>query len=645
VKLEQKLCNELKISCATLKNWQKEGLIPPLPAILSEASQLEDSRLQTLYKSYLNQIKNNIKNKLTSRANRSLSNQKELFYHGISDSGRKLLLFELVQTYEKRSLSLEEAVFALCYRQLVCEKLLSSFEDKSLIASFMREWLFELKKTAGAEKKDDFFVIFDSFYIPSCDDDIAGAFYQSVLSLSKKAGRGSFYTPKKLLQDIKIDANKSIYDPCCGSGHILLNILSKQQASELVFASDIDEVALKICRVNLCLFFNDPDCRANVFYRDLLFQPDNFSCDEKSAALVKKSRLPLFDYIVTNPPWGACFSIEEKLFLKEKYPVLNTSESFSISIYNAYRLLADDGIMHFFLPKAILNVAKHKKIRQFLLEEKCKLLIRDCGKAFKGVVSQAILLSLVKNKRKNQKLTIKAYASQNDKNQLSTFFYPKSKLKPPYYFIPLNNNSQLFEGVLKNNPYITLKNKAVFGMGLVTGNNAGFIKELNEKKGLEQGWEPIYRGKNILPYYLSDTSQVIQFKKELFQQAAAEEYYRQKKIVYRFIANHPVCCIDSKGVLLLNSANFFIPCSDLAYPWESIVCLFNSRLYEEFYKEEFASIKVLRSHIESLPLFSFSQEEHKRLKLLHDALILNPQNKVEIMDEIEKTIGEFLNLP
>ncbi len=598
VNIEQKLCEELKISPATLKNWQKEKLIPPLPAELTDDC--------------LKQIRQNTKNKLSSRANRSLSSKKQTLHHGLTSPERKKLLFSLVQLYEASNLTPEEAVFSLCYRCLVCENLLEpSFLSDTLIARQMLEWKKSLEEKAPARERQRPVnpSLFDAFFIPNEDDDLIGAFYQSILSLSKKAGSGSFYTPQALLKDIHIPSNKSVYDPCCGSGNILLKVLSKNHQPDLIFASDIDEIALKICRVNLAMFFHDANLKANIFRRDFLdgdflFTPENVSDQKTSFSSSDFSNL-YFDFIITNPPWGAHFSARKKLELKEKYPLLNTSESFSICLYKAFLQLVDHGTLHFFLPKSFLNVAKHKEIRHFLIEQNCSLKIRDFGNAFKGVVSQSILLTVEKNQEKEELA-------------LSSGTIQKSRISGPDYFIPLIPPDKLFinQKLLDSFPHIILKNNAVFGMGIVTGNNNELFKS---RKGADV--EPIFRGKDIQPYHLTESNLKIHFDKDDFQQSAPEKLYRQKKIVYRFIANHPVCCIDEKGSLLLNSANFFIPSPALDYPWETIICLFNSSLYEEYYKNTFASLKILRSHIEKLPLFLFTPEQHRQLKELYDSAV------------------------
>ena len=94
--------------------------------------------------------------------------------------------------------------------------------------------------------------------------------------------------------------------------------------------------------------------------------------------------------------------------------------------------------------------------------------------------------------------------------------------------------------------------------------------------------------------------------------------YHQKKIVYRFISDHPVCAICDTDEIPLNSANCFIPaCS---YPWETIVALFNSTLYAKVYKLKFNCVKILRTHLEALPLPLFTPEQHAQIKTLYDKI-------------------------
>ena len=142
--------------------------------------------------------------------------------------------------------------------------------------------------------------------------------------------------------------------------------------------------------------------------------------------------------------------------------------------------------------------------------------------------------------------------------------------------------------------HITLQSDTVFALGLVTGNNKKYL--LNKK--MEKA-EAIFRGKDIEKYSFFEPEYFIEFQPELYQQIAPIEYYRQKKVAYRFICDKLVCVLDNGNALLLNSANLFI---SKKYPMEIIVSFFNSDIYTFIFQKKFHSRKVLKYHLQNLPL-------------------------------------------
>ena len=68
-----------------------------------------------------------------------------------------------------------------------------------------------------------------------------------------------------------------------------------------------------------------------------------------------------------------------------------------------------------------------------------------------------------------------------------------------------------------------------------------------------------------------------------------------------------VFAYDNKQRLTLNSANVLIP-NIPYYPIKVIAALFNSPVYQFLFKKKFYSIKVLRSHLEVLPLPLWDKE-------------------------------------
>lgn len=143
------------------------------------------------------------------------------------------------------------------------------------------------------------------------------------------------------------------------------------------------------------------------------------------------------------------------------------------------------------------------------------------------------------------------------------------------------------------------------------------------------GYEPVYKGKEVDRFIFKRPSGYIKFEQKKFQQVAAETRYRvPEKLVYRFIFERVVIAYDNQQRLTLNSANIFVPLIK-DYPMKAIMALFNSSLYQFIFRKKFFTRKVLRSHLEQLPLPLFSTEELNTLVCFADILI---QEKLNIRE-------------
>ncbi|MDR1099421.1 MAG: N-6 DNA methylase, partial [Treponema sp.] len=557
----------LGVSLATVNNWIKTAVIP------SPDNQTRYS--EASFNHIINKL-SNAPDRLNARANRSLQNKKELCYLGIVDKKRKRLLDDLIDVFEKSNLSCDDGVLSLSFALLRSNNLVAKNwrnNSRSKIDALLSSWI---EKSAKPEMVRQ---LYSQYEIPNFDDDILGSFYQSTQSVSQKSNSGSYYTPPELLQGITISAHKTVLDPCCGSGGILLNILTKKHDTSKIFARDIDGTALKICLVNLALFFNNKNIEANISKQDI--------AANNSGYLFSAANHEQFDYIITNPPWGSKFSKKEKDTFLSSYPELETSEIFSISLYNSLKMLKKDGQLFFFLPHAFLNVAAHRNIRKRIFNKDHKICVKLLGNAFKGVLSENILISVERSSNENS-ITVQNKAG-------SIWHLPLKTIVPPDYIVSATSSSQdtLLMEKIYNIKHITLENDTIFALGIVTGNNKKYLLDKKTKTA-----EAVFRGKDIEKYTFLAPVYFIEFQPELYQQTAPVEYYRQKKIAYRFICDKLVCALDDNNALLLNSANLFI---SEKYPMETIVSFFNSDIYTFIFRKKFHSKKVLKSHLQSLP--------------------------------------------
>jgi len=594
---KQTICEELGVSLATINNWIKTNAIP--------GPNINEYYSREIFESIINRLKND-SIRLASRANRSLQEKKEICYLGIKDKERQKLLDNLVSDFQSSNLTNEEGVLALAFMMLRSNDLIGENwqqNSNSKLDMLLSDWIMQ----SPAQKQTTNF--YSDYNIPNYDDDILGAFYQSIQSVSRKSNTGLYYTPPELLSKITVSPNKTILDPCCGSGGILLCVLTKKHDTSRIYARDIDETALKICFINLVLFFNDKNMAADIAKQDISFinSTDLFSNKENKQ----------FDFIVTNPPWGSKYNKQQKDIFLSSYPELATTEIFSISLFNSLKMLKKGGELFFFLPYAFLNVAAHRNIRKYIFNKNNEIDIKLLGNAFKGVSSECILIHIKKNGKQ------KEIAIEDKKGKV--YQLPLNNINPPDYIVSATSNNQetLLMEKIYNTEHITLQNNALFALGIVTGDNHKYLLS-NQRDSTEA----IFRGKDIEKYNFLSPEYFIEFQPNFYQQVAPVEYYRQKKIVYRFIGDSLICVLDKNNSLILNSANLLISKN---YPMETLTALFNSNIYAFIFRKKFHSIKVLKSHLQNLPLPIFSPDLHKYIYNLYN----------ETFNKKDKTISNF----
>ncbi|MDR0730433.1 MAG: N-6 DNA methylase [Treponema sp.] len=608
---KESLGEELGVSLATVNNWIKTQVIP--------TPDMDSYYSKETFDFIINKVKND-PGRLASRANRSLQGKKETCYLGITDRRRKDILDNLVVDFEESNLTVDEGVLALAFAMLRSNNIIVKnwhANSCSKIDILLSEWLSKSAKPKLVEN------LYSKYDIPGPDDDILGAFYQSIQSVSQKSTTGSYYTPSELLNEITASPGKTILDPCCGSGGILLNVLTKKHDTSKIFARDIDETALKICFVNLVLFFNDKNIAVNISKQDIAMN----NTDD----LFSRQGEKYFDFIVTNPPWGSKYSRQQKDFLIASYPEIATTEIFSISLYNALKMLKNDGELFFFLPHAFLNVAAHRNIRNYVFTRKNEIEIKLLGSAFKGVLSESILIHIKKGNGQ------KSISIRNKKD--TVYQLPRKKITPPDYIVSATSSTRdtLLMEKMYNTEHITLQDNTVFALGIVTGNNK---KHLLCNK--TENAEAIFRGKDMERYIFLTPGCFIEFRPELYQQIAPVEYYRQRKIAYRFISDRLICVLDNNNSLLLNSANFFV---SGIYPMETITAFFNSDIYTFLFRKKFHSKKVLKSHLQNLPLPVLSAGTHKHIHALYNETFNKNRGEApEFQAEIDKIICKSFSI-
>lgn len=114
-------------------------------------------------------------------------------------------------------------------------------------------------------------------------------------------------------------------------------------------------------------------------------------------------------------------------------------------------------------------------------------------------------------------------------------------------------------------------------------------------------------------------------------------YRAEEKLLYRFIAEVPVFTYDNQQTLSLNSCNILIPQiegMDIKY----VLAILNSSVAAYFINKKYNSVKLLRSHIESLPIPMVSAEKQNDIVKKVDHIMNSSENITGLYEELDNEI-------
>lgn len=439
--------------------------------------------------------------------------------------------------------------------------------------------------------------------------DFLGVIYQSLIKEGTKARRGSYFTPEDIVDRmVRVNVRPwyKVLDPCCGTGQFLLTFAEYLSDPACIWGLDCDQAAVRIARLNL-LLHSSRDFKPNIYCVNTLSD-----LDFTRAKVLPHFSGEKFDFIATNPPWGAGLDKRILKKLEKEFPEINSGESFSFFLRISLQLLKDKGVLSFVLPESILNVKLHQDIRASILAQGRISTIQRLGRIFSNVLSPAIILELEKNKPLLSSEVIIKLSDKEYKIKQNRFNADGGNV----FDILVSPEDEAIINKVYSLEHINLTDNAEWALGIVTGDNKRFLSD-----EWKEGYEPVYRGSDVCGCILREPSCYIRFTPEKFQQSAPEEKYRSgQKLVYRFISDKLVFAYDDKGRLTLNSANILIPKLH-GYPAKTIMALFNSSLYQYIYHKKFNTLKVLRGNLEQLPLPLWPEPVMEHIVKLVDGII------------------------
>lgn len=206
------------------------------------------------------------------------------------------------------------------------------------------------------------------FDISNTESDVLGDAYEYLIGeFASGAGKkaGEFYTPQTvstLLAKIVTQGKerlRSVYDPTCGSGSLLLRVKREVQDVDMIYGQEMNRTTYNLARMNMIL-------------HDVHFA--KFDIKQENTLTRPQHEGKTFDAVVANPPFSANWSADP-LFLQDprfsNYGKLAPSSKADMAfVQHMIHQLDEHGTMAVVLPHGVLfRGSSEGVIRRYLIEQ------------------------------------------------------------------------------------------------------------------------------------------------------------------------------------------------------------------------------------------------------------------------------------
>lgn len=206
------------------------------------------------------------------------------------------------------------------------------------------------------------------FQLENDEGDVLGDAYEYMIGqFASGAGKkaGEFYTPQQVstilarIVTTGKDRLKSVYDPTCGSGSLLLRVAREVEVSEF-YGQELNRTTYNLARMNMILH--------GVHYR-------NFDLRQEDTLEHPQHPDLRAEAVVANPPFSAKWSSNDLLLSDDRYAqygrLAPASKADFAFVQHMLHHLDENGIMAVILPHgALFRGGAEGHIRQYLIKER-----------------------------------------------------------------------------------------------------------------------------------------------------------------------------------------------------------------------------------------------------------------------------------
>ena len=294
--------------------------------------------------------------------------------------------------------SVEEVGYALAPKQLF-HSIAELGRQGTFILDDLSDTLRGIERsTLGAESEDDFANLFEDldlnstklgnnandrnelvskvlthldnidFDLSNSESDVLGDAYEYLIGeFASGAGKkaGEFYTPQtvstllaKIVTQGK-DRLRSVYDPTCGSGSLLLRVKREVKDVDMIYGQEMNRTTYNLARMNMILH-DVHFAKFDIKQEDTLTRPQHTDLR--------------FEAVVANPPFSAKWSADPSFLQDERFSrfgkLAPSSKADMAFVQHMLHQLDENGTMAVVLPHGVLfRGSSEGVIRQYLIEK------------------------------------------------------------------------------------------------------------------------------------------------------------------------------------------------------------------------------------------------------------------------------------